>query len=377
MMPHLFRGLPAFGVLFGVTCATALRVPVTRVGANARPGHVISGVDIKAAGVVPYVAVPGRGVFFLLQRATNGTRAGQLSDFGGRREEEDEDAFETAARELCEETDFHLGGVSDLARSLRTSSSVRIINKAGGYVCFFLKVGPSAYRHDVSEQLPAVDATAEELVERDFRWWRADELLGVVPEDEVVGRMVTPSAPLPLGVSEAAARSASEEASAPPLSSFHRAVCKTLALENANAYDHERWHHTVLARLASAEAQKSADAAEEERLHSSLATAAVPARAAPPALASSPRRRRKSGASANGAPDAPAKRGSRRGPPKVQLPEWELAPNKVQTLSPAAAHKKRPPPPRERAPVRRKRSARPAVEVAEVAAELRMSDFSP
>ena len=46
----------------------------------------------------------GQGVHFLMQTATNGTRAGLLSDFGGRREDSDEDAFETAARELTEET---------------------------------------------------------------------------------------------------------------------------------------------------------------------------------------------------------------------------------------------------------------------------------
>ena len=67
-------------------------------------GHIVSGVSIAGAGVVPYVDLPGRGIHFLLQDVINGTRAGKLSDFGGRREADDADTFATAARELCEET---------------------------------------------------------------------------------------------------------------------------------------------------------------------------------------------------------------------------------------------------------------------------------
>ena len=73
------------------------------------PGHMLSGVPIRAAGVVPYVNLPGRGVHFLLQDVQNGTRAGKLCDFGGRREAGDRDAFATAARELCEETGYLFG----------------------------------------------------------------------------------------------------------------------------------------------------------------------------------------------------------------------------------------------------------------------------
>jgi hypothetical protein len=84
---------------------TGALVPVPGGNRPGRPsGHVISGVSIAGAGVVPYVDLPGRGIHFLLQGLTNGTRAGKLSDFGGRREEGDNDAFFTAARELCEET---------------------------------------------------------------------------------------------------------------------------------------------------------------------------------------------------------------------------------------------------------------------------------
>ena len=84
---------------------TGALVPVPGGNRPGRPsGHVISGISIAGAGVVPYVDLPGRGIHFLLQGLTNGTRAGKLSDFGGRREEGDNDAFFTAARELCEET---------------------------------------------------------------------------------------------------------------------------------------------------------------------------------------------------------------------------------------------------------------------------------
>jgi 8-oxo-dGTP pyrophosphatase MutT (NUDIX family) len=84
---------------------TGALVPVPGGNRPGRPsGHVISGVSIAGAGVVPYVDLPGRGIHFLLQGLTNGTRAGKLSDFGGRREEGDNDALFTAARELCEET---------------------------------------------------------------------------------------------------------------------------------------------------------------------------------------------------------------------------------------------------------------------------------
>ena len=36
------------------------------------PEHAISGIDVRAAGVVPYVVIPNRGVYFLLQEAANG-----------------------------------------------------------------------------------------------------------------------------------------------------------------------------------------------------------------------------------------------------------------------------------------------------------------
>ncbi|KOO31896.1 hypothetical protein Ctob_012386 [Chrysochromulina tobinii] len=166
---------------------TGALVPVPGGNRPGRPsGHVISGVSIAGAGVVPYVDLPGRGIHFLLQGLTNGTRAGKLSDFGGRREEGDNDAFFTAARELCEETGFLFGDVEGIASSLRTSSTVRILNRQGRYVCYFLKV-----EYLPSAMVSSVDATSEEHASRELRWWHADELLGSVPEEQLLERMLT------------------------------------------------------------------------------------------------------------------------------------------------------------------------------------------
>lgn len=111
---------------------------VPGVRAASSVGHTMSG--LYAAGVVPYVEVRGKGVMFLLQKIVNGTRAGKLSDFGGRRENSDPDLFHTAARELTEETGGAFGDVNSLAERLRHDSVVRILNPKGRYVTFFLKV---------------------------------------------------------------------------------------------------------------------------------------------------------------------------------------------------------------------------------------------
>jgi hypothetical protein len=103
--PPVFEHLPLRIMLsLSVGVASALST-APRVDA----GHMLSGIPIRGAGVVPYVNMPGRGVHFLLQTMQNGTRAGKLCDFGGRREPEDCDTFATAAREFCEETDFLFG----------------------------------------------------------------------------------------------------------------------------------------------------------------------------------------------------------------------------------------------------------------------------
>lgn len=101
---------------------------------------MLSGCELNAAGIVPYTETPGGGMRFLLQDILNGTRAGKLSDFGGRREATDEDIFATAAREFTEETGGVFGDERSLAHRLRSGSTVRIMNRSGRYVTFFLKV---------------------------------------------------------------------------------------------------------------------------------------------------------------------------------------------------------------------------------------------
>ncbi|KAL3927580.1 MAG: hypothetical protein SGPRY_002759 [Prymnesium sp.] len=103
-------------------------------------GHTYSGVQVSAAGIVPYVDLRGDGVHFLLQKILNGTRAGKLSDFGGRREPSDKDIYFTAAREFTEETGGAFGDPYILAERLRSDPSVKILNRRGKYLTFFLKV---------------------------------------------------------------------------------------------------------------------------------------------------------------------------------------------------------------------------------------------
>ena len=221
-------------------------------------GHIMSGVPLRAAGVVPYVNLPGRGIHFLLQNMQNGSRVGKLCDFGGRREASDADVFATAARELCEETDFAFGDVEDVADSLRNDAQVRIVNRGGKYVTFFLKVS-----YCNAAMLPTVDTTADhEPVERECRWWRADELLSRVDDSQLLERMLPELIGYPDAASAAGGGSADGEADdePKPLSSFKKAVCKTLSVENAHPMAHERWHSTVLSTLAAAEKRR-----EEER----------------------------------------------------------------------------------------------------------------
>ena len=241
----------------------------------------MSGITIRAAGVVPYVVRPGHGVYFLLQDIVNGSRAGKLCDFGGRCEASDANAFVTAARELNEETGFAFGGdVDEVASALRSSSSVRILNRLGRYVCFFLKM-----EHAVDTSLmPPVDHSADDSAERRFRWWRADELLGQVHEDQLLERMLAPSPVLPPLSGPTAGRSPSDGSSSDrPLSSFHKAICKTLALENAHPDAHgERLEGPWDARVWPANAARSParplprPRARPRALHRTLHTAPAP-----------------------------------------------------------------------------------------------------
>jgi 8-oxo-dGTP pyrophosphatase MutT (NUDIX family) len=137
-----------------------------------RPGHTFSGIEVAAAGVMPFVH-HREGVYFLMQELSNGTRAGLLSDFGGRREDTDKDAYHTAARELSEETCGAFGDVHALAVRLRKESYIRILNKSGRYITFFLEV---PYIHHMHIQ--AFDnTTSEGGVARTCRWLRADQII--------------------------------------------------------------------------------------------------------------------------------------------------------------------------------------------------------
>lgn len=205
---------------------------------------------MQAAGVVPYVEMKGRGVFFLLQQMSEGSRAGKLCDFGGRREEWDADAYDTAARELCEETAGLFGDPESLARRLRDEAAVRILNHRGKYVTFFLKVS-----YCDASLVPEID----EGLQRNCRWWRPHELINVADE-ALLARLVTPT------VGPLRKRGKGSSSLDAELSSFHKAVCKTLTLENAHPHAHERWHSTVLSELEAAGVRK--DAVEAAALYS-------------------------------------------------------------------------------------------------------------
>jgi 8-oxo-dGTP pyrophosphatase MutT (NUDIX family) len=190
------------------------------------PRHSISNVDVRASGVVPYVVLPDNGVFFLLQVASNGTRLGQLCDFGGRREGDDVDVYATAARELFEETGGAFGSAGHLARELRRSSRVTILSGTAKYCTFFLKVN---FRD--SSLLPRYDLPDDsDPIARECRWYRSDELLvaGGLSEHP---RMITN------------ARMGSRWRG---LSSFQAAVCETIGYENSRRQGREQWHVDLL-----------------------------------------------------------------------------------------------------------------------------------
>ena len=186
-----------------------------------------------------------------------------------------------------------------IASSLRTSSTVRILNRQGRYVCYFLKV-----EYLPSAMVSSVDATSEEHASRELRWWHADELLGSVPEEQLLERMLTgadvsalPPPPLLSSASKAPSKSnqvksspskapskaPSESPSASSsstasvrqgVSAFHRAVFKTMTLENAHAAARpgSTWQSNVLSTLAARQAE---DVASRRYLHS-IAAATTP-----------------------------------------------------------------------------------------------------
>jgi hypothetical protein len=258
--------------------------------------------------------------------------------------------------------------VEGIASSLRTSSTVRILNRQGRYVCYFLKV-----EYLPSAMVSSVDATSEEHASRELRWWHADELLGSVPEEQLLERMLTgadvstlPAPPFLSSASKAPSKSSqvksspskapskapSESPSASSSSStasvrqgasaFHRAVFKTMTLENAHAAARpgSTWQSNVLSTLAARHAE---DVASRRYLHS-IAAATTPK---PSALITAPVQGSMSSSSStssgssggsggssgssssggsSGSSSAGIKRGSRRGPAKVAKADvpWQL-----------------------------------------------------
>jgi len=150
-----------------------------------RTGFQIAGVDVAAAGVIPFMRRRD-GVYYLMQSHENGTRAGLLSDFGGKREEDDVDAYYTAARELAEETGSVFGTAEALASRLRRESPARVLKRSGRYVTFLLEV---PFVHEA--RLSAVDHTASEgATARHCLWLRPDEVIGEMERGHVLQRLL-------------------------------------------------------------------------------------------------------------------------------------------------------------------------------------------
>eukprot|EP00962_Isochrysis_galbana_P027586 scaffold8670_cov127-Isochrysis_galbana.AAC.1 len=253
-----------------------------------RPGHIFSGIEVAAAGVMPFVH-HREGVYFLMQELANGTRAGLLSDFGGRREDADEDAYHTAARELFEETCGAFGDVHGLAVRLRKESSIRILNKSGRYITFFLEV---PYIHH-TRILGFDNTTSEGGVARTCRWLRADQIIGEVERGRVFARLLQKPDPTRFRIGMGEQDPAADQtigalvrsmpvptgAGAEGPTSLHKAVLKTIVHEEAHPYARERWEATVLADIVAAAA--AAAAFEDAQRESEVALAAAAAAARP------------------------------------------------------------------------------------------------
>lgn len=245
MTHHLWSHLPCFGFVPAVQLARAhhpenVRIAIamrskSEVGfiklSHIKGTHIIAGINVAAAGVVPYVNVRGRGILFLLQDHANGTRAGLLSDFGGRREPSDVDPFVTAAREFNEETNGLFGDTHCVAHRLRRGATIRILNRTGRYVTFFLKVDHYYNPAAISE---VDDTSTDGPTARNCRWLRADQVIRRIDDGSVLPRLIT---------------SHRNEAG---LTSLHKAVLKTLHCENAHHDAYERWQSTVLSDLLEA-----------------------------------------------------------------------------------------------------------------------------
>ena len=252
--------------LSGVGASALLRVPTTRTPANA-VGHTLAGIELRAAGVVPYVSIPceesyATETLFLMQDIVSGKRAGQLCDFGGRREESDEDAFATAARELCEETDGAFGSAEEVAQRLRHEwASARgarcIVHPGGKYATFFLRV---PFRRLLLLQRRRRHVGRARVGAR-RPWMRAGELFAREKEGTVLPRLA-PQTP---------ASSAAPDA---PPSSFDRAVLETLSVERRKATAHVASEEGL--RLPSTDGPKRGRRSARTRARSERLAAAAP-----------------------------------------------------------------------------------------------------
>ena len=192
-----------------------------------------------------------------------------------------------------------------MAEALRESWSVRILNPNGRYACFFHKVD-----YLEAERLPFVDDSPDsESVARECRWYRADELIGRVDESDILSRMITYDGS-PFG---------DEDTAAQALTSFHKAVFSTLAVENANPMEQERWHSTVMDKITLKAKREAANKRAEAKLKADILAMSAAAVMVGKGLKVS-----KPAANANAADKGlGSKRGSRRGPSKAGVsPKW-------------------------------------------------------
>lgn len=90
-----------------------------------------------------------------------------------------------------------------------------------------------------------VDVTSSVPTARDFRWLRADQVMGRIDNGSVLPRLVCQPR------RKIGGRSGKPAAGNPELTSLHKAVIKTIALENRHHDARERWEHTVLQDLLS------------------------------------------------------------------------------------------------------------------------------
>lgn len=167
--------------------------------------------EFIGAGVLPFcVTDTGKVQFFLGKELGKGRNKYWWSDFGGKRESQDETAEETACREFSEETLGLWGGLGPLCERVQNSAGVmrEAVRRGGGgaggvvqapHRCFVLKNGlyvsfvvrvpyldPLMFqiaRDDNDESLPGAEpgsGTCRAAEKRDWTWVDAPALLSAV-----------------------------------------------------------------------------------------------------------------------------------------------------------------------------------------------------